>query len=317
MTQPARLVESLAGRGSCPRHRLATRLGCSRSELAACEAELLAQGLPLARLAGDRLALEAGWLPLDAARLEAALPLPVELHWSLDSTSDRLQAAWRAGLRAPRLVVAEHQGRGRGRRGRAWAAPPMAGLWASVLWRLPRRPEALPPVAQLLGVAVAGALRDCGVPVGLKWPNDLQAGGRKLGGLLVEVAGREAEAVWLVCGIGINYRMPPRALRGVDQPWTDVRSVAQAPPARQSMVERVLGAAIEALERAPRRPADWLAGQWQAFDALAGRRVRITTARATLVGRCRGVGPDGGLLVEGDEGVARVTTSEATLRVIQ
>src|SRR5262245_2998906 len=106
---------------------------------------------------------------------------------------------------APVLLVAGEQTAGRGRRGRRWHSAPGAGLTFSLSRRVRRPARELAALSLVTGVAVARALRGLGVPVELKWPNDLVAGGAKLGGILVETraAGRDTLAVF---GIGINCR---------------------------------------------------------------------------------------------------------------
>src|SRR6185369_14521141 len=105
------------------------------------------------------------------------------------STSSELL---RRGVDAPSgtVVFAEQQSAGRGRRGRAWRLPLGANLMFSVLWRFDAGFAALAGLSLAVGAALAQALESIGVRnVALKWPNDLQVDGRKLGGILVEVSG--------------------------------------------------------------------------------------------------------------------------------
>src|SRR3954463_2455586 len=109
-------------------------------------------------------------------------------------------------LAVPVLLVADEQTAGRGRRGRRWRSPPGSGITFSLARRIRRPTRELAALSLVAGVAVTRALRLAGVArAELKWPNDLLAGGAKLGGILVEtrVSGREALAVF---GIGINLR---------------------------------------------------------------------------------------------------------------
>ena len=106
----------------------------------------------------------------------------------------------------PRVVAARQQRWGVGQRGRVWRAP-IGGVWLSA---------ALPVVsdghnksgAGLLGLALALTLAErlehAGVPVRIKWPNDLLAGGRKLAGLLPGLVQRGNHLRLLRCGVGLN-----------------------------------------------------------------------------------------------------------------
>ena len=123
------------------------------------------------------------------------------------STNADLLAAARRGPETNRVLVADHQSAGRGRRGRTWEATPQSSLLFSVL----TRPEIPIAAAHLVTTALAmGAVEACdslvGVRPGLKWPNDLVVEDRKLAGVLAEsvVAGDRLEAV--VVGMGLNVR---------------------------------------------------------------------------------------------------------------
>jgi BirA family biotin operon repressor/biotin-[acetyl-CoA-carboxylase] ligase len=120
------------------------------------------------------------------------------------STNADVAAAGVGGAAEGLVVVAEHQVAGRGRAERTWTAPARSGLTFSVLLRPP--PGTRPRwgwLPLLAGVAVATPLaRLSGLDVGLKWPNDVLVGERKLGGLLAEASG---DAV--VVGIGINVSL--------------------------------------------------------------------------------------------------------------
>jgi BirA family biotin operon repressor/biotin-[acetyl-CoA-carboxylase] ligase len=117
------------------------------------------------------------------------------------STNADLLAAAGAGAPEGTVLVAEAQTAARGRLGRRWASPPRAGLTFSVLLR----PEAVPAallgwLPLLAGTATAAAVHTvAAVDAVLKWPNDVLAGGAKLGGILTERSGGA-----VVVGIGIN-----------------------------------------------------------------------------------------------------------------
>lgn len=144
---------------------------------------------------------------LDQAALRPVVLTPGRLWTSLDvvsqtgSTNADLLAAARSGAAEGAVLVAEEQTRGRGRQGRSWITVPGRALSFSVLLR----PAGVPPAARgwlplLTGVAVARAVATVtGVPVSLKWPNDVLAGGAKLAGILAEQSGPA-----IVTGIGIN-----------------------------------------------------------------------------------------------------------------
>jgi BirA family biotin operon repressor/biotin-[acetyl-CoA-carboxylase] ligase len=193
-------------------------------------------------------------------------------------------------------VVAEEQVKGRGRSGDVWHSPPGAGLWLSTLVAAaPDRASCLPLLVGLAAARAAEAVAE--LTVGIKWPNDLFLGDRKVGGILCEGGGDG-----VVVGVGINVRTPlggfPEPLR---QLATSVEATAGAPVSRSALAGRLLrelrGLAVErptGLEDLTEEEVEELVRR----DVLAGRRVRTGSGE----GRARGVDARGALLVERPDG---------------
>src|SRR5438876_6871546 len=120
---------------------------------------------------------------------------------TIPSTNDEMVARIRAALAtAGEVIVAREQTRGRGRMGRQWSSA-VGGLWFTAA--MPLHGEHLGWAGMLAALAVCEALDAIGLRAGVKWPNDVVVGGKKLAGVLVEmVAGRELAAV----GVGLNVR---------------------------------------------------------------------------------------------------------------
>jgi BirA family biotin operon repressor/biotin-[acetyl-CoA-carboxylase] ligase len=172
---------------------------------------------------------------------------------STGSTSVDARALALAGAPHGTLVTALAQHDGRGRQGRRWHAPPGRALLCSLVLRDPP-----PLLAILAGVAVAEVV---GPEAMLKWPNDVLAGGRKVGGILIE--GRPQEA-WAVLGIGVNV-----ALR-LDELPAELRDSAGTLGLDADAIEPLLARLLELLEHwLARPPADVLAA-WRERDALLG-----------------------------------------------
>lgn len=251
----------------------------------------------------------------------------VEAHARIGSTNDRARELARVGAPPWSVVVADEQTRGRGRRGRKWVSARGAGLWMSVLLgpsegafdvdesrraagagpTIPSNPPESPRASRVLplaaGLACAEAIESVapGLDVGIKWPNDLIVGGRKVGGILCEAADGRA-----VVGVGINV--------------TDVPAVGGAPLAMHPTALEVeagnalsrsllAGAVIAELRR--RLPEGMDAGSLAARDVLAGRTVDTEQEGP---GRARGIAPDGALLLERADG-ARVRVVSGSVRL--
>jgi len=253
---------------------------------------------------------------IDAARVEACLVAPVigPVVWASEvgSTNDLIAMRARAGAAEGLVIGADFQTKGRGRRGRTWTAAAGDAVLFSVLLRPSPtgRDVGILPIAAAVGVAEGLAALD--VPVGLVWPNDLSVGGKKLGGILCELASAGQELTWAVVGVGINVRTSPALAGGRWQPTSICEVVGASVPR-----EAVLVAALRGL-------GEWL-GRWyaegdlpiiQAFgrrDALAGRAVRVAVGDDTLDGVADGLNADGALRVRTPTGtVLAVNSGEVT-----
>ena len=219
-------------------------------------------------------------------------------------------------------VVAEYQTGGRGRRGRRWLSPLGHGVCLSVSWSFEVAPRDLPSLSLVVGVAVSCGLADMGVSgVQLKWPNDVMAGGGKVGGILVEVAGEPGGPLRVVIGVGLNVRPVPEiaaALRdeglhasavGLDELQSDGRLE------RNALVAALLNALHSSLRDFTHGGGDAFLEAWRRSDYLAGRPVVVTSGTNVLRGIARGIADDGSLLVETGGRIVPVVAGDVTLRM--
>jgi len=106
------------------------------------------------------------------------------------------------------LVIAEQQTSGRGRMGRSWHSPKGKGLWMSMILK-PRIPlQFTPQLPLLVAVALCRSLRRMtGLPIGIKWPNDLLIDGKKISGILLESSAEDEKLQFVIAGIGIGVNL--------------------------------------------------------------------------------------------------------------
>ncbi|MGH9025048.1 MAG: biotin--[acetyl-CoA-carboxylase] ligase [Acidimicrobiia bacterium] len=218
----------------------------------------------------------------------------------IDSTNRYALDAARAGAPEGLVVVADHQTAGRGRLGRAWEAAPGSSLLVSALLRPPVRLATR--VVQAAGLALADAVEAvAGVGAGLKWPNDLIVGDRKLAGILVEAQlGAAPPAVVVGIGCNVNWTAVPGDLAASA---TACNLEAGRPVDRDALLDALLvrlDTRLDALGD-PSLLADYR-------DRLftLGQRVRAETSSSVVTGIAVDVAADGELVVEDDNG-ARVT----------
>jgi len=300
------------GAGRLSGDALARELGQTRAAIWKRIQGLRAAGVEIDGRAGDGYQLQQRLELLDAASILGALPAPLaerldslDVAWSVGSTNSELLRC-SAPERGARVLLAERQTGGRGRRGRAWASPLAAHVYLSVLRGFAGGLSRLGGLSLVAGVAVAEALRAHGVAqVGLKWPNDIVVDGRKLGGLLVEGGGEFAGPARAVIGLGINVRMPPAFAVEITQPWTDLATLLGEDVSRNAVVAWLLAALLPALEDFERDGLAPFLPRYAALDSLSGRSVRVDDNGVLHEGTALGLAEDGALRVriEGSERV--------------
>lgn len=218
----------------------------------------------------------------------------VEAHDVIGSTNDRLKELAAQGAEPFSVVVAEEQTAGRGRGGAVWHSPPGTGLWISVL--LPYSGPAPPHLPLAMGVAAARAAERArpGVAVGIKWPNDLQIGERKTGGILCESAHGA-----VIAGIGLNVRLPPEGLPA--EIAAGATALEEGGSARVSLGELATALLRELHQWLPRggRMDEALHTELEKRDVLRGRPLLTQQAGP---GTGRGIDRDGALLLERADG---------------
>lgn len=140
-----------------------------------------------------------------------------EVLESVDSTNSACRRLALEGAEDGTVVMADCQTAGRGRRNRSFQSPAGKGLFLSILWRPGCTPDKLLPLTALSAVAVYRAVeRVCSVNLRIKWPNDLVLHGKKLGGILTEMAleGESGLVSHAVVGIGLNVHHLPSDFEG-------------------------------------------------------------------------------------------------------
>ena len=130
----------------------------------------------------------------------------------IDSTNSYLKREALTGAPHGAVAVADCQTAGRGRMARTFLSPAGRGVYLSVLLRPQLPPEKLLGATGMAAVAVARAVeRVSGADVRIKWTNDLVLGGKKLCGILTEMAleGESGAVQSLVIGAGVNVSHTP------------------------------------------------------------------------------------------------------------
>ena len=274
---------------------------------------LRGMGLDIQSVKGRGYRLVGGLELLDRQRLESGsdgipgiLRGHLHLHASIDSTNAEAMRLLRQG-ESRCVVVAEHQSRGRGRRGRSWVSPFGRNIYLSLLWPFERGVAAMEGLSLVCALAVEQALADVGVSgVQLKWPNDVLHDGRKLAGILLEVQGDFSDRCQLVIGVGVNADMTGEAAGAIDQPYSDVKTAAGHGVDRNRLVIGLVQHLARSLERFEEQGFTPFRERWMERDHYLGKDVELHCGQQVLRGRLEGVDESGRLqLYEPETGNVR------------
>lgn len=226
---------------------------------------------------------------------------------AIASTQNEAHRRAEAGAPEGLVVIADVQTGGRGRLGRSWHSPPETGIWMSLVLRpdvpLPRVPQ----LTLVAAVSLADTLAACtGLSVGIKWPNDLLAGGRKVCGILTELAAEADRVHYVILGIGLNVNQteedfPPelRARAG------SLAMAAGRSFSRVALAQRMLEGLEADYDAYLQKGFAPFKRRWEARAVSLGQRVVARTPGGDFVGIARGIDDDGALLLEQANGALR------------
>ena len=236
------------------------------------------------------------------------------------STNEDLKALAHAGAAEGLLLSADEQTQGRGRRGRTWSAPPGSSLLTSTLLR----PTWLPPsegfyLTMLAAVASAEAIEEATtLRVDLKWPNDLEIEGRKLGGILVETEVTSGQLAWAVVGIGLNVNWDPAAVAELAATGTSLAVALGESVSRAHLLQSLIARLDDRYTRLRAGQRQRLFDDWRSRLATVGQPVQAEAAGTLVEGVAEGVTASGALVMRDAAGARHeLIAGDVTVRRIQ
>ena len=262
-----------------------------------------------------------GGMQFDAKALQSRLTgrrIGCRLHYeeTVDSTNCVAMELALGGAPEGTVVLADRQTAGRGRLQRSWQSPPGCNLYLSVILRPAIPPHDASQITLLTGVAVAEAISAvCPEQVGIKWPNDLLIGGRKVCGILTETRIAKGVIDSIVVGVGLNVNMEKA---GFDPAHRETATSLREETGRDHSREDLLILLCERFEQwyeiflrdgfAPVREG------WLARAEMAGKRLQVLFRDEVQEGVFAGIDRDGALLIASEQGaVRRITAGDATI----
>lgn len=218
------------------------------------------------------------------------------------STQPLVHIAAQQGAGDGFVLLTDAQTAGKGRLGRVWQAPSGSSLLLSMLFRPALGAPQGPRLTMCVGLGAAAAVEEVtGLPVQLKWPNDLLLHGKKLAGVLTETQLEGDRIAYAVVGLGLNVNL---ALPADHELAPTAASLSQAlgqPVSRLALLQALLRHIEDHYTRLQAGHSPYAA--WAQRMAYYGQTVQVTLPDTTLTGTVAGVNPDGALLVQDAAGL--------------
>lgn len=237
----------------------------------------------------------------------------LQVEDSLESTNTSLLQQAKQGQAPNHCLVAKNQTQGRGRQGKLWISTPNDSLTFSLLVEF--NPEQTPATTLPLkaALALARAITDGGNEnkIQLKWPNDVLNHGRKVAGILVELADHPAQtphAHYAVVGVGLNLRLNAETQDEIPTPATDINSHQK---------EELLAGFLRAFHtlQNPDPNHQWMA-DWNSLCIHQNRTVRLIAPNGQeQIGISQGISKQGELILNQNGMLVTYHSGELSLRM--
>jgi len=251
-------------------------------------------------------------------KIIAPNPSFIHHYHRVGSTNNVLKEMAEEGAAEGTVVVAELQETGRGRMGRHWSSPQGKGIYLSLLLRPPVSPQHTSPLTLLAAAAACRGISSV-LPrllPGIKWPNDLLIGGRKVCGILCEIKAEIDLVHYLVAGIGINVNMAME-----DFPSELRQSATSLLLENEGVVVSRLAVAAGVLQHFDELYAIYLEkgtasvlSRWREYDITLGRSIKVQGPGFSFTGTASELDDNGAIVVESETGERKsFTTGEVIM----
>lgn len=246
----------------------------------------------------------------------------------LDSTNTLAKKLAAEGCIEGTVVAAGSQTAGRGRLGRTWESPEGKGIYLSVVLRPAIAPSEIHIITIAASLAAARAIDGAtGLESGIKWPNDILAGGKKICGILTEMNCETDRVNYAVCGIGINYsQMTGDFPEELKDRATSVLSLkassgktegmpADAAPGRLELIRSLLRELDLTYAAVTKGMGQDIVRLWKSRSLTLGKEISFSSGGGTISGRAIDITGEGRLVVECDGGGKKeILSGEVSVR---
>lgn len=213
------------------------------------------------------------------------------------------------------VILAERQTAGKGRLGRTWHSPAKRGIYLSMILRPQIAPTMAPGLSLIAALSIAKTLREYpGIKATIKWPNDVLFDGRKLAGVLTELAAEIDRIKYVIMGIGINANHDendfPAELR---DKASSLKIVAKAPVDRIKLTKLLLTFLEEHYQEYLSRGFKRLIKPIRSYSSVLGKSITFRQDGNAVTGKAVDIDMNGLLVVETDGKTLALGSGEVSL----
>jgi len=243
----------------------------------------------------------------------------------VDSTNNYAKTIAAEGCEEGTVVLAESQTCGRGRLGRSWSSAPKTGIYMSVVLRPAIAPEDVQVMTIAASVAVVSAIKKVtGIDAGIKWPNDIILGAKKVCGILTEMNSEMERVNFLVLGIGMNVNQEADDFTGeLRETATSLKAFALEEGlhiksfCRSELIRELLLELEGLYDMVVRGSTKEIIDEWKKHSVTLGKQVKVKGRNFEYRGIAVDITGDGRLSVKCDDGIIReVLSGEVSVRGI-
>ena len=235
-------------------------------------------------------------------------PPKIELFESIESTSKYLKDITIGDNEDCQVVIAKHQTNGYGRFKKKWDSKANGGLWMSIASSI-KKINNPSTITLAIGAVIAETLNDIGFKgIGLKWPNDLIYGMKKLGGILVESHAKDEDLTGIIIGVGINFTAPSLSLDSTRyniQP-TALEIISSDSFDKSELTASLILSIMNAIKEYDEFGFDPFFKTYKKYDFLRGRNITVERNNDNLSGLNDGISEDGALVIVNEVGRHRL-----------
>lgn len=240
----------------------------------------------------------------------------IHYYKEVDSTNNVAKQLAEEGAEEGTIVIAEIQNRGKGRRGKTWISPP-GGVWMSIILRPDIPPFNAPQLTLVTGVAVAETLtKECNLDVGIKWPNDILIGNKKVCGILTEVNASINKVNYVAVGIGIDMNVDV-SLFPIDlqKGATSLKNELNTEINGALLVQKFLLEFEDLYNQFNAGKFPEILKEWRSLSKTIGKNVEVRTRSKTIHGEAVGINKEGILILELEDGSLKKIISGECLHI--